>query len=410
MNSREIKALRKKFIVIAMVSIFLAMLFIGATVNTVSLIVTRTSINRTLDLLIADAAGESISQPERSSPFWEVFSTDYRRSRYYVVTFDQSGEIVSVESNMQDSSDESQIEQYGMEIVQSNTTRGHKGDYYYKLQKTDELAVLALLDTSLMTFSELRFMYITFALGTLGMIITFFLVRHFSERAIKPEIENSMRQKQFITNASHELKTPLAVIRANTEMTEMTQGESEWTQSTLRQVDHLNGMIQNLVMITRSEEKEDRSELSKIDASKAVGETIDTYEPLAAQSGLRVERHIEPSVEVVADESKIRQLSTILMDNAIKYCDEGGMIQVSLTKGKNGTGLALTVSNSYKEGENADIKHFFDRFYREDASHNIDKGGYGIGLSIAQSICSSYSGDIRAEWKDGVIYFICTIK
>ena len=112
---------------------------------------------------------------------------------------------------------------------------------------------------------------------------------------------------------------------------------------------------------------------------------------------------------MLADSSKIRQLTTLLVDNAVKYCDEGGKIEVTAGQIKNGRGAALTVSNSYAEGADVDYSRFFERFYRQDSSHNIDKGGYGIGLSLAESICSQYGGDIRAQWKDGVISFICQL-
>ena len=241
-------------------------------------------------------------------------------------------------------------------------------------------------------------------------IVTFILVRVLSGKLIQPEIENSRRQKQFITNASHELKTPLAVIRANTELLEVTEGENEWTRSTLSQVDHMSGLIQNLVMISKAQEREDTSILSEIDASDIVKQTISSFEPLAKQKKKELESKIDDNVSVVADESKLRQLTTILLDNAIKYCDDGGKISVALSQLKRGKNkIRLVVSNNYAEGDKIDCNRFFDRFYREDQSHNIDKGGYGIGLSIAESICKQYGGSIRAMFKDGIICFICQI-
>ena len=229
-------------------------------------------------------------------------------------------------------------------------------------------------------------------------------------KLIQPEIENSRRQKQFITNASHELKTPLAVIRANTELLEVTEGENEWTRSTLNQVDHMSGLIQNLVLISKAQEREDTSILSEIDASGIVKQTISSFEPLAKNKGKELESKVDDNVSVVADESKLRQLTTILLDNAIKYCDDGGKISVALSQLKRGKNkIRLVVSNNYAEGEKIDCNRFFDRFYREDQSHNIDKGGYGIGLSIAESICKQYGGSIRAMFKDGIICFICQI-
>ncbi len=243
-----------------------------------------------------------------------------------------------------------------------------------------------------------------------GFLITLVLVILFSGRMIRPEIKNARRQKQFITNASHELKTPLAVIRANTEIEEMMNGESEWTQSTMRQVDRLSGLIQNLVMITRAEETEDRSVLSRIDVSAAVEESVRPVASLAQQEKKELVRQISPDVKMVADGSKIRQLTTLLIDNAFKYCDEGGTVSVSLDTQKKGKLIRLVVSNNFADGANVNYSKFFERFYRQDQAHNVDAGGYGIGLSIAESIVHSYNGTIDASWKDGIISFTCLLS
>ena len=191
---------------------------------------------------------------------------------------------------------------------------------------------------------------------------------------------------------------------------EVVGGENEWTQSTLKQVDHMNGLIQNLVMIAKAEENGDKSKLEEINASETVMQTISPYRALVEKSGKTLNTDIEENVMVTSDEGKLRQLTTILVDNAIKYCDEKGAVGISLSSVRHGKfRMRMTVSNTYRDGAGIDCNRFFDRFYREDRSHNIDKGGYGIGLSIAESICRRYDGDIRAGWKDGVISFVVNL-
>jgi signal transduction histidine kinase len=245
-----------------------------------------------------------------------------------------------------------------------------------------------------------------------GLIITFLAVLALSGRIVQPEIENARRQKMFITNASHELKTPLAVIRANTELEELINGETEWTHSTLRQVDRLNGLIQNLVMIARAQEAEDPGTLTDVDASAAIIDTVRPYESLARQEGKTLSLDVVPDLHMTADESRLRQLAAILVDNAFKYCDEKGDVSVAFSRTRIGRQMSLTVSNSYAAGKDVDYSRFFERFYREDTSHNTnreDRGGFGIGLSIAESICNQYKGTIRASWKDGIITFTCLL-
>ena len=201
------------------------------------------------------------------------------------------------------------------------------------------------------------------------------------------------------------------MIRSNTEMEEIVSGESEWTQSTIRQVDRMNSLIRNLVMISKSRELEGKGAMTKISASDAVAETARDFASRAETEGKTLEQDVAPGLELVADGSKLRQLTMILLDNAVKYCDEGGRIAVRLEPAAKWSkkGVRLTVSNDYAAGKEVDYTRFFDRFYREDQSHNIDTGGYGIGLSIAEHICEQYKCSIRADWRDGRISFICEL-
>ncbi|MBR3244491.1 MAG: HAMP domain-containing histidine kinase [Parasporobacterium sp.] len=417
MNEREIHNLNNRFIVVAMLSIFAAMLFIGVAVNGATFVITRNSVDRVLNVMAdnPEADFEDYEEYQLNAPtIEEIFSPEFRYNQLFLYIFDSKGRLLEGKSNVHNSVYVSNVSKIAEVTLSKRGDRGHEYNFFYKRQEQENgMIVVAMVEGSDILAAEYRLLYITLALGFFGMLITFFLVRHFSERAIQPAIEANKRQKEFITNASHELKTPLAVIRANTEMLEVLEGENEWTESTLRQVDHLTVLIQNLVMIAKSQEKENKSELSQINASKVVSETIDPYGALASQSGKTIERSIQPDIMITAEESKVRQLTSLLIDNAIKYCDEGGKIRVELDRIRSGirsNGLRLAVSNDYAEGKDIDCSHFFDRFYREDQSHNQDKGGYGIGLSIAESITRQYKGSIEAKWEDGVISFICILK
>lgn len=413
MNTKEIHALRRKFIIISMLSFLLVMVFIGTVINIVSYTVTIRSIKTALNN-IRENEGKINDLPETGEngapfdpSFLDAFSPKYRHNHYFMLEFDEESSITTFSSNAINNREMELVQQYSEQILEDDDTFGRYGVYYF--MKNDDgngSVTLVLLDCTTEISSTLRILSATVITCIVALIIAFILVRLFSWKVIQPEIENSERQKQFITNASHELKTPLAVIRANTELLEVIAGENEWTKSTLNQVDHMNGLIQNLVMIAKAAEREDKSKLAEINASEAVEQTVAPYKALAEQSGKTLDTEIEKEVMVTTDESKLRQLTTILVDNAIKYCDENGRVSVSLIPVKRGqTRMRLIVSNSYKDGADIDCNRFFDRFYREDQSHNIDKGGYGIGLSIAESICRQYGGSIKAGFKDGVISF-----
>jgi len=398
-----------------MVSVLLVMLFIGAVINVFSYTVaTRAISNKLTGIVDANESAEQLSRRDDngdpSAPsFSDALSPSFNHNHFFVVTYN-GGEETKFDTNSNDSEETGAAKGYAYNILNEGRTSGRYGNYYFLKAEKDEGTVVALLDCTSEIEGMLRLMTATFITCAAAFLITLVLVIVLSGKMIRPEIENANRQRQFITNASHELKTPLAVIRANTELIELTHGEDEWTVSTLKQIDHMNGLIQNLVMIARAEEKEEKSKMSRIEASSVVKDTVKPYEASAKQRGVGLEYNISDGVFLVADESKIRQLTTILVDNAVKYCDDGGNVSVYLSPIKKGKdGVRLTVANSFAKGEGVDCGRFFDRFYREDKSHNIDKGGYGIGLSIAQSICESCGGTIKATWKDGIMNFICQL-
>ncbi len=296
-------------------------------------------------------------------------------------------------------------------VLNSFWKYGRQSHYYYMIGPSDDGYMVVFLDSSELIASDNRLFYTAVLLFFFGFMITFLLVHLFSHRLVQSEIENSERQKQFITNASHELKTPLAVIRANTEVEQMLHGEDEWNTSTMRQIDRLTALIENLVLISRAEEQDlERELLSAVNVTKAVTETSETFRTVATQDGKTLDLSIAQDVTLLCEDGDIRQLSSLLIDNAIKYCDEGGTIQVTLLK--KAKAVHLSVSNSFAAGAGIDYDRFFDRFYRQDEAHTNgrEKGGFGIGLSIAESLIAKYHGKISVTWKDGVITFHCLLK
>ena len=408
MNAGDIRKLRHKFIGISMISIFIVMLFVGAAINVASYFFATNSIHNSLTNLI-EQNGVREMRGVFNPNIADIFNPEYNRNHYYVIVYSASGEVVDEKTNSADVEEDEFIETYADKVFSHKIEFGRLQNYFFLKEVMDDGGtVIAFLDCSTELYAMYRILLLTIAISLVALGITFLLLVKFSAKAVRPEIENNRRQKEFITNASHELKTPLAVIRANTELIEMTAGESEWTQSTLNQVERIEGLIKNLVMIARSEEQADKSAMGEVDVTKAVRETADTYDAIARQTERELVKNVQEDVKMIAEESKIRQLTTILIDNAFKYCDEKGKVEVILVSEKKG--VCLTVSNSYAEGESVDYDKFFERFYRQDFSHNIDKGGYGIGLSIAENICGQYDGSIRAAWHDGVIYFICHLR
>ena len=172
----------------------------------------------------------------------------------------------------------------------------------------------------------------------------------------------------------------------------------------------MNSLIQNLVLITKTREIGSGSEDPIINVSDVIVQISKEYSAMAKSMEKVLCYRVDTEIETAIDESRFRQLIVILLDNAVKYCDKAGEINVVLIRQKKeGNSFRLIISNTYAEGDEIDCMRFFDRFYRADTSHNIDTGGFGIGLSIARSLCEQFGGSIRAQWRGGEISFICNI-
>ena len=412
MTPQRIAKMRRTFIAIATASFFVAILFMGIATFASNVIVVRSQANNTIDAIL-DAGG---NVPTRENYHGEGFQEESSYGlRFFTVSFDTKGNVTDI--------DLSHVNLIGKEEaiaiseVAADPDRivglGQYENYMYKEGPTENGSMVVFLDCSFQLENVNKVTTNTLILTVLALVVAFIAVFAFSRRAIKSEIENANRQQKFMTNASHELKTPIAVIRANTELTEMLSGETEWTQSTLNQVDRLEGLVRDLMTIVRGEERESaEQQLSDIDVAAVVGKAVDSFKGMAQQNGKHLETSLADGVKLRGSEASIEQLTCLLVDNAIKYCDEGGSIDVSLSPGLLGLlghGCTLSVTNDYAEGADVDYRRFFDSFYRADESHE-NQQGYGIGLSVAESICERYHGSIKASWKAGKITFTCVLK
>lgn len=284
--------------------------------------------------------------------------------------------------------------------------RGYNGDLR---DLPEDGYIIVFLDCSRRILDMRSLRISTTVIGVGSFALFFLIITAYSKRAIQPYINNHEKQRQFITNAGHELKTPLTIISANMEVLEMIEGKNEWTESTLNQVKRLTGLVSDLITIARTEEyMEENDELKDtVDASAAVKELADSFRPVAEKEFKRIETYIEDDVAIVGDKKRLPELFSIFIDNAVKYCDERGVIKIELHRRKKG--LQFVVSNDYENGRDADYSRFFERFYRGDTSHNSQKAGYGIGLSMAETITKLHKGKISVNWSNGIISFTVII-
>ena len=456
MTEHEIKRIRNRFIMTSTLTLFCVMLIMGGFIYLFGTITIRNEAQQIMhyiaendgDLPKPDAiqnndeesqGSDTDSGDEHDNSFTETMEwslqsifgvgdffgetpDSYYTTRYFAVLFDENETVSVIKTSHIAYIDEEQAEEYARIALDRPFRFGNFGRYYYYCADRESGGTIVVyLDRTEQLSLMRRVLISVLSILGFGTFLSFFIMRLLSKGFVRTEMENVEKQKQFITNASHELKTPLAVIKANTEMQEMMDGESEWSQSTLRQVDRMTGLIGNLVQIARAQEMTD-GELAPTDIAAAVSETADSFAPVAASDGKKLEKEIPDSLVIKSSDSSMRQLTSLLVDNAIKYCDDGGTIKVELARSRRGA--VLTVSNDYAEGANVDYTRFFERFYRQDEAHTISAGtvtgssegssgertgksGYGIGLSIAESLVKSMKGSIDVSWDKGRILFTC---
>ncbi|MBP5332109.1 MAG: HAMP domain-containing histidine kinase [Lachnospiraceae bacterium] len=457
MSENEIIRIRRKFILVSTLSFFGVMLLMGLFIYLFSSVTLGNEVRQILDYIIENDGElpekrfmmrDTIKSDERDfrANLEYIFGTgdlfgisqDYLyTTRFFAVIYDAEGNVSEIKTGHIAGIDTEKALEYADKALAGYFTYGNTDRYYYKVaDREDGGKIVVYLDRFSQMYTIRRIMFSAMLLVAVGTLLAFLLMRVLSEHVVRSEVRNIEKQKQFITNAGHELKTPLAIIRANTEMQEVIAGESEWTQSIMRQVDRMNGLIQNLVRIAKAQET-GGGPLSDINISPYVEDAANSFKPVAVGEGKSLDTEIEENIVLKSDEGKIRQLVSLLVDNAVKYCDDGGNIRVRLSR--SGKNVLLEVLNSYAEGGSVDYSRFFERFYREDRARTIgnpgeecgktenngdrnekngmeygnpgspakQRSGYGIGLSIASELVNSLKGRIGASWKDGKICCTC---
>lgn len=414
MNPRSLsRRMRVRFVGLATWAVVVLLVLVLGAVNFFNTYRADREIHAVLDVILDNDGilpsgirfGEnSVLDAEPEQPF---------QTRYFFVSYDREGSIESLRMDHIAAVSEENALEYG-ELIRTGTKDSgiiRRGHAYYAYRKTvtdDGRTLIAVLDST-RTFSSLRiFQSSSLAFGILCTVLYVLILTLLSGRVIAPFIRNMENQRQFITNAGHELKTPLAIISANTEVIEMMNGKSEWTDSIHAQIKRLSGLVGDLITLAKVGEQQDIV-LTEVDFSGAAADAVAAFGPLAAKEEKKLLSEITPDVTVMAEEKTLRELISILLDNAVKYCDDGGDILLRLSRTKRKKGAVLEVSNPYADGAHTDYSRFFERFYRADTSHSSEKQGYGIGLSMAQELAKLFGGNISVAYRDGRIYFTVSL-
>ncbi|MCF2566100.1 HAMP domain-containing histidine kinase [Streptococcus pasteurianus] len=407
------RKLRIRFIAIASLAILIVLFSVVGVLNSARHIQTVNEINKILTL-ISDNGGTFPSVSKATSELGNTVSVDTLfQYRYFSAVIDEDGNITSLNSsNISDLTDE-QVESYLTKINKSGDTSGdfryNNHTYSYLVtDESDDSTLIVVLDSTNQVEENMTLVHLSLWMSGVSFAFFVLMVSIFSGRVIEPFIRNYERQRRFITNAGHELKTPLAIISANNELVEMMNGESEWTKSTNDQVERMTGLINSLVAMARLEEQPEVV-LTDLNFSAIAEDAAEDFKGPVIKDGKQFVMEIQPDIHVKAEEKSLFELVTLLVDNANKYCDAGGTVSVKLSKANRLSKARLEISNTYVEGKNVDYSKFFERFYREDESHNNKKSGYGIGLSMAQTMVKLLKGSISVSYSGDTITFLVSL-
>ncbi|MCD8026829.1 MAG: HAMP domain-containing histidine kinase [Clostridiales bacterium] len=320
-------------------------------------------------------------------------------TRYFTVTLSSDGSVSEVDVSSISAISADEAVDITLELTSEQKTDGFVGNYKYTTTSADEGVMYIFLDctSDLATFHN--FLWVSIATSAGGLVLVFVLVMIFSRIALKPVFESYEKQRRFITDASHELKTPLTIIDANTEVLEMENGSNEWTESTKNQVKRLTALTEKLVFLSRMDEKQTVYQMINFSLSDAVSETAQPFESVAVASGKSFAMDIEKDIVYCGDESSLRHMVSLLLDNAMKYSDDEGNIVISLKS--SGKDKIITVSNTVDEIKKGNLDVLFECFYRMDSSRSTRTGGTGIGLSVVKAIVTTHKGKITAKSEDG---------
>lgn len=358
-------------------------------------------------------------------------------TRYFTVTINSKGDVENIDTSKIASVSSENAAQYAKKLWKS----GKKGDGKNGFSESFKYLTVGEGGSTMYIFlscqrelSTIRtYVLASVGISVFGLAVVFVMIYFFSGKILKPVSESYEKQKRFITDASHEIKTPLTIIDANTEVIEMMEGENEWTSSTRKQVARLTSLTEKLVFLSRMDEEATKLEMLEFSLSDAILDTAEPFKAIARTKGKKLTIDVTDGILYTGDEKTIRQLVSILLDNAMKYSgcsnasfEKGNINKTNLNKTTQTQNDCVTTINPAPEieislkpsgknriitvwntvDETANIKKgrqdmLFERFYRTDTSHNSKTGGFGIGLSAAYAIVKAHKGKITAESKDG---------
>jgi signal transduction histidine kinase len=324
----------------------------------------------------------------------------------YTITLNDDGSVASWASERTDLYTDEQVSAIAESIRADGKESGRIGTQFYRKTTKDDKTTLLVLDARLDFLSAASTLRSTILIAAAACLLLSLLAWLLIRRMVRPVEEAFVRQKQFVSDASHELKTPLAVISANAEVLEQEIGENEYLGYIRSEVKRTDSLVRNLLTLARMDRNEVPAEMKPFDLSHALLDVVLPFESTVYEAGKTLETDIPDGIECCGNEEMIKQLAVILLSNALKYSDENGRIRISLAA--RGKQRELCVFNTGNPIPPEDQDKIFDRFWRGDPAHSRETGGHGLGLAIARSIVEAHRGSItvKSAENEGTVFTV----
>ena len=328
-------------------------------------------------------------------------------SRFFIAAVGEDGEIQQVNVDRIASVNEEEAKSYAEKALSSGKDEGFVGEFRYSIDDDGPGTRITFLDCGRVLESFRNFLKYSILMSLVGLAVMFGVITYFAGRIVRPVAESYDKQKRFITDAGHEIKTPLAIIKANIDLMDMELDKKRVDKTELKenlgdindQVDRLTGLTNDLVYLSRMEEGGESLVKTEVPLSDIVSETAASFGPLAEEQGKTIKADIEPMISVQGSTKELEKLLSIVLENALKYSSDP---QIDISLKKDGKNAVLEVRNETdSELTNESLAQVFERFYRTDSSRNSQTGGHGIGLSMASAIVKAHGGRISAHTDTG---------
>lgn len=343
-------------------------------------------------------------------------------ARFFIVVTDGGGNVTQTNTDRIAAVDSGEAADYAGEALASGDERGFVDEYRYCISKSGSETRITFLDCGRVLESFRDFLRASVLMSLAGLFVVFAVICYFAGRIVRPVAESYEKQKRFITDAGHEIKTPLAIIKANLDLLDMqvddiesASGKNAGTEELRDGLDEIGGQVNrladltnDLVYLSRMEEAESSLIMTDVPFSDIAGDSVSVFDNLAKENGRTIAADIEEGITVRGSTKELEKLMSIILENAVKYSEGDAPIEVTVKK--EGRNAVAEVRNTVAdELTNEKLSHVFERFYRTDASRNSETGGHGIGLSMAQAIVSAHGGKISAHTSDGHDFIVTAV-